>query len=554
VEILNYDLLNYLMENIQRTPYQNYYDTIITQLASETKKAIDFIAEFRLVAMHKQRFIQSICRKWDNIWHYIEKESNFTEEEKDSYASDILAFADISDIKKINKRQELTNFIAQHHDFLTIAPTDKIKREHILLDLDVKFQSLKKLAGDQELIDFVVEKELYEINPDTLATILGITSEQLSYSAIQQTERQDVLDYIDAHIETYLKRVLLKVAIKEEKEDALIDLLNHEEVSLELKEAIIAVQPVLITDITKVVHGLWPMLLRFKKINVTWSNVVAYFQEGESFDTELVNFLNNPQIASELSKHYIGDASDSDTDTVNKISEAIIENQDITDASFEVLTSSLDSYSYFPVDSLPRERVETMIIQDVLTLSTENFESLKASYNDLVCLFLEENIHQFTENMDKYSLEHESVLKLFHSERIPEKYKVRLIELLDAASLSKEDTAFAEELSGFILEKQVELSMDLFNWLIAVDMRVDKKLMLISKQIDNLDFTAITELLTKLGDPYAEIAENGKRPQVRYNEVHRDFVQTLEEKRYISSFGVKGRNIRINTRFKMEEV
>jgi hypothetical protein len=553
VEILNYDLLNHLMENSQRPKYQNYNDAIITQLANETKKAIDFIAGFRRTAMHKHQFIQSICRKWDNIWHYIEMESNFTEEEKDSYVSDILAFADIIDIKKINKGQELSDYIAQHHDFLTIAPTDKNKRKQILLDLDVKFQSLDKLTGDQEFINYVVEKELYEINPSTLATILDVTSEQLSYSAIQQTERQDVLNYIDAHIETYMKQVLLKVAIKEETEDALIDLLNRDEVSIDLKEAIIAEQTVLISDITKIIHRLWPVLVSFKKISVTWSNVVAYFQEGESFDKELVNFLNNPEVASKLSKHNIGDASESDTDTVKKMSEAIIKNKDLTEASFEVLTSSIDSYSDFPVESLPKKRVESMIIHGVLTLSTENFESLMASYNDLVLLYLEENIHQFTENVDNYPLDHESVVQLFHSVRIPKNYKIRLIEALDVASLSNEDTAFAEELSGFILENQVELTIDLFNWLLAVDMRVDEKLMLFSKRIEKLDFAAITDLLTKMGDPYAEIAENGKRPQIRYNRVHQDFVQALEEKNYISSSRVKGRNIRIHTRLKMEE-
>lgn len=552
VEILNYALLNHLMENSQRTSYQNYYDTIITQLANETKQAIDFIAGFRIIANHKQQFIQSICRKWVNIWHYIEKESNFTMEEKDSYASDILSFADIKDISKINKREQLSDYIAQHHDFLTIAPRDTKKQKQILLELDVKFQSLEKLTVDHELLDYVVENELYEINPSTLATILGITSEQLSYSAIQQTEKQDVLDYIDTHIETYLKQVLLKVAIKGETEDALIDLLNRAEVSMDLKEAIVAGQSVLITDITKVIHGIWPVLLSFKKINVTWSNVVAYFQEGESFDKELVNFLSDPEIGIELSKHYIGDVI-SDPDTVNKISEAIINNQELTETSFEVLTNSIDRFSYFPVDSLPKERVETMIIQDVLTLSTENFESLKASYNDLVRLYLEENIDKLIQNMDQYPLEHESVVELFHSERIPEDYKVRLIEVLDVARLSKEDTTFPKELSGFILENQVVLSMNLLNWLIAADIPVDEKLMLISKRIDELDFATITELLTEMGDPYVEIAENGKRPQITNSEVHREFVKTLEEKQYISSSRIEEKNIRIHTKKKMEE-
>lgn len=554
VEILNYDLLNYLMENIQQSPYQNYYETIITQLANETEKNIDFIVGFRLKAIRKKQFIQSLCTKWDNIWHYIMKESNFTEEEKDSYLSDILAFADISDIKKINKRHKLSKFIAQHNDFLSIAPKDKNKREQILLDLNVKFQSLEKFKDDQELIDYVVEKELYEINPSTLVTILGITSEQLSYSAIQQTERQDVLDYINPHIETYIKEVLLKVAIIEETEDALIDLLNRDEVSMDLKEAIIAEQPVLIKDITTIIHVIWPVLLSYKKIDVTWSNMIAYFQEWEGFDTELVNFLNDPQIASELSKRYIGNTSEFDTDNVDKFTEAIIENQDITEASFEILASSIDSYSSFLVNSLPRKRVETMISQNVLALSTENFELLKTSYYDLVPLYLEVNNQEFTENMDNYPLEHDTVVYLFNSMRIPEENKIRLIESLDIVSLSKEDTEFAKGLSDFILEKNVALSMDLFSWLIAVDMSVNKKIKLFSTQMNELDFASITELLKEMGGSYAGIAENGMRPKIRNNKVHRDFVQALENKRYISSSRIDGSNIRIHTRLKMKEV
>ena len=554
VEILNYYLLNHLMENSHRETYQTFYDTIITQLANEKKESIDFIDGFRRTATQKKRFIQSICRKWDNIWHFIEKESNFSAEEKDSYVSDILAFANIDDIIKINKGEKLSDFIARHHDFLTIAPTDNNKRMQILLELDVKFLGLEKLSSDQDLIDNVVEKELYKINPSTLATILGVTTEQLSYSFIKQTDRQDVQNYIDSNIEIYVDQVLLKVAIKEETEHALIDLLNRKDVSMNLKEKVIVEQPVVISNIANINHEIWPVLVSFKKIKVTWSNVVAYFQEGESFDEDLVNFLNNPEVASELSKHYIGDAEKFDIDTVEKVSEAIIKNQEITEESFEVLTSSISKFSYFPVDSIPMKRVETMIIQGVLKLSNENFQSLKANYNNLVCLYLEENIDQFIENMDNYPLEHDSVVQLFHSERVPEKYKIRLIEGLDVAGLLKEDSAFFEGLADFILENHVQVSKEVFDWLMAVDMRVDNKLILISKRIEEFDFVTITELLTKLGDPYAEIAENGKRPQIRNNEVHRKFVQALEDKHYISSSRVNVRNIRINTRFKMEEV
>ncbi|UAL49867.1 hypothetical protein K7887_22380 (plasmid) [Sutcliffiella horikoshii] len=554
VEILNYYLLDHLMQNSHCEPYQNYYEDIITQLANETKESIHFIAGFRQTATHKQRFIHSTCRRWSNIWNFIEKESNFPAEEKDSYVSDILAFAEVSDIIKINKRQNLSNFIAHHNDFLTIAPSDKNKGMQILLELDVKFSDLNKLTSDQELFDFIVENELYEINPSTLATILGVTTEQLSYSAIQQSERQDIFNFIDENIETYVQQVLLKVAIKEETEQGIIDLINHKEIPLYLKESIIAEQPVVVTDITKVIHTIWPVLISSKKIKVTWSNVVAYFQEGKSIDADLVNYLNNPEVAGELSKHYIGDAIEFDVDTLEKVSEAIIENQQLTETSFDVLSRSIVNFSSFPVESLslPKKRVKKMIVQGVLMLSIENFHSLIASYKDLVGLYLEENIKQFIENMNDYPLEHEIMVQLFHSIRVPKKYKIHLIEALDVAALSEEDTAFSEELADFILENRLEVSVEVINWLMAVDMSVGWKLKLISKQIEEFDFATITELLTKLGEPYAEIAENGKRPQIKNNKLHLDLVQTLKDKHYISSYSVNENKIRINNRKNLE--
>lgn len=549
-EILNYNLLNHLMDNIQRPYYQKFYDTIITQLTNEERETIEFIDEFRRITPHKPRFIQSICKEWDNIWHYIEKESNFTDERKNSYASDILAFADISDIKKINRGQEFSRFIERHNDFLNIAPINTNKRNEILLILDVKFLDLEKLTSDEELIKYVVEKELYEINPDTLATILHTTPNKLSYSVIKRTNRQEVIDYIDAHIGIYIEQVLLKVAIAEETEEALIDLLNRNEILTDLQETIIDKQSVLITDINKLIVEVWPMLISYKKIKVSWSNVIAYFQEWECIDSELVNFLNDSEIAEELSAQYIGEGNDATEETILEMSKEIINNQDITEASFKKLVGSIDKFSSIQIDTLPKKRVETMITHGILALSLENYKSLKTDFNDLVFLYLEINIDQFIENVEEYQLNHKVFVNLFYSERISRNYKISLIERLDVAILSSEDTIFAEELADFILKNSVELSIKLFNWLIDVEIKIDYKLMLICKIINDLDFSAITDLLKKLGDPYLEIAEKGKRPQIRNSEVHKNFVQTLDKKSYISSFNVKGDKIRINTKLK----
>lgn len=551
-ETLNYDLLNHLMANIQNPKYKNYYDTAINQLADKSKRVIAFIDEFRNVATNKQMFIQSICKKWDGIWHYVENESNFTNEKIDSYLTDILAFANIEDIKKINKKQELSNFIAQHHNFLTVAPTNNNKRNQIVFELNVKFHSLEQFTSNQDFIDYIVEKELYEINPNTLVTILGVTDDQLSYSSIRQTKCEEVLNYLDAYIETYVQQVLLKVAIKEETEDALIDLLNRDDISIELKKAVIDEQGVMITDITSIDSEIWTLLINSNKIAITWANIIAYFQKSEGFDQALNDFLNTSVVTNELSKYCISDITGADTHTVEALSEAIIKNENLTDQSFEALIDSLDRFDYFPIDSLSINRVKTMIIHGLLTLSSENYESIKTNHNDLVLLYLEKHIHRFIEEMDDYILEHATLVQLIHSQRISDNDKVRLFQALDVGLLN-EDIEFATELSSFVNKNEMNLPTDLFKWLLNIDMSVEKKLMLITKKIEVLDFDDITEILIKLGNPYAEIAVNGRRPKVQYDRIHFDFVQALEKKNYISSFRVEGENIRIETKRKLEK-
>ncbi|WP_214740806.1 P-loop NTPase fold protein [Exiguobacterium sp. s48] len=535
-EILNYDLLNHLMENIQRPKYKNYFDTAINLLSSKSKRVLAFIDEFRMVATNKKMFIQSICKEWNGIWNYVEKESNFSNKEIDSYLTDILTFADIEDIKQMNMNNELSFFIAKHHNFLTVAPTDEHKRNQIVIDLDVKFHSLEGLTSNQNFIDYIVEKELYEINPNTLVTILGVSDDKLSYSCIRQTECEEVLNYLDANIETYVLQVLLKVASKNETEDAIIDLLNRDDISIELKKAVIEEKSVMITDITSLDSEIWTLLMSSNKIAITWSNIIAYFQKNEGFDKVLNEFLNTSEVMNELSKYSINDTNETDKDAIEVFSEAIIKNENVTDQSFETLINSLDKYDYFPIDSLSTNRVKIMVIHDLLTLSTENYESLKMNHDELVLLYLETNIAQFIKDIDNYTVENEIIVKLIHSDRILDNDKISLIKVLD-----------------FELLLEMNLPTDLFKWLLNSDMDNEQKLMLITDKVDVLGLDDITEILIKLGHPYSEIAVNGRRPKVRNNIMNLELVRALKEKNYISSYREEGENIRIETKRKSEK-
>ncbi|WP_251135049.1 hypothetical protein [Exiguobacterium sp. s102] len=551
IEILNYDLFNYLIENREKEFFKNYYETIIIQLSNETIKSLAFIKGVRLNETNKQIFIQSLSKKWNNIWRFIDSKMNFNQEEKDRFLSEILAFSDIEDIKKINQKNELSEYIAKHNNFPIIVPSEKKKIEEILLVLNVKFKSLETLIEDNSLLNYVIQNELYEINRNTLSSIFKVSSSQLSYSFVMKTRNQSVISYLDKNIEIYIEQVLLEGAVKEENMDWLVELLNHEDVSMDLKKALIDKQDIIIDDITKVNIDVWSKLFLTSKVDPVWSNILTYFEEKGEIDNELLNYFNSIILLKKLVHHDINDYKDF-YKNIDEFFEALIQNEDIREESFKVLTSSLPQYINFPIKSLSRRRVTTLINYNILAFSHENLETLKSDFNDIVILYLEKNIDELIENFKNYSLESDDLIQLLHSKRISKQYKVRLIEHLEVSKLSLQDSVFANELSDFILKNNIEMSLDLFKWLLSFDLNVSSKIRLITKNIKNLNFSNITEVLIELGNPYSDISNNGKRPQIKNNQINQEFVKSLENKNYISSFSTTKENIKINTKVKKD--
>ena len=70
---------------------------------------------------------------------------------------------------------------------------------------------------------------------------------------------------------------------------------------------------------------------------------------------------------------------------------------------------------------------------------------------------------------------------------------------------------------------------------------------------DQLKLEDYTSFLTSLGEPYSEIAINGKRPLIVNNEYNLKLVEILDSRNYISKFEIEERGIRISTFRKSNE-
>ena len=536
-EILNYDLLDFIIASDQ---YQEQVKLVLSQLTNEKNTSFQFIKGFIEKTSNKQSFIKLLCHEWNNMWVYIEEASNLSDEEIQVFLAKILLFADVADIENLNKENKLAAYLAELEDYLKVSKDlPSVKEQDILDRLQVKFKNTAHLRPKEELFTFVVEKDLYQINKETLLDILQGKVSNLTYLSIKSANVEKVVAYVDQEINLFVRDVLLDHEICQEAEITITELLNKDSLHRELKDSILDQQTLPIQDITDVDHELWKVLLEKDKITVSWHNISQYFKMEQAFDQIMINYLNDPQHASELAKYRIADELEEEDGEL--LSKEIMKSEEIENASFEKLAVSILKWKFFHTDDLSNERVKLMIKNKVLSLTVENYENIKKNHSELHLFFVKKNIAKFINNQDSYDLDFEDIEKLFYSD-IPTTYKMKLINQIDPSILSESEQPFdfPEKVAEFIVNQDTEVGVALLEALFSIDMEIKSKATLLTSQVKALEEEKITKLLQALGNPYSEITEGKKSPTMINTVFNRALLIELKKNNYISDFRLEG--------------
>lgn len=546
IEVLNFHLLNYIMDHSE---YRNYYDSIIERLANGSKESVTFIDGFKERAINKAAFIQSISSKWDDFWSFIELRSNYTQQKKEEYLSDILTYADIADIIRMNKESVMSFTLSKYLNLLSLV-SDEEKIKELLLKLQVKFKSLDHLLNSETIYDFVVQRNLYEINIKTLSVILN-DAPNITYAAVKNSDQQAVINYVNDNIDIFVEKVLLTEEI-EEPEESFLELLNREDLDKRVKHAMIMKKTFAISDIGELIKELWPIVIRENKMVACWSNVItSYVEYNKKMPDFLIAFLNNPVNRKELSKNNIEAFDDKfDEAILEDISEEIINSRDITDETFEVLIASIQSWIYFPLGNVSEKRAKLLIDNDLLSLTPENFKELKLNFDTLHIQLALRNPDEFIDKQGDFSLDANDIKQLIDSNELSQFNKEIFVQHLNSNCLTDGNNDILKDTIYFINEHNLKITNELLTFLLESPTTLDTRLSLLAGQIKHIDNESITEFLTKIGEPYSEIAEKGRRIKISNNRTNKALVTALESKNYISSFKEDRERLRVNTKKK----
>ena len=124
VSILNYNLLQYLLENIDSNNNKLKLEKIIELLSEFNDEYLNFI--FKFIELNNKsgisKFIRLLCNTTDKFWNAVFLSSIITCEQRDSILKLIFNNCDINEIVLLNSKGTMKEYIESKEDFIrTIA-------------------------------------------------------------------------------------------------------------------------------------------------------------------------------------------------------------------------------------------------------------------------------------------------------------------------------------------------------------------------------------------------------------------------------------------------
>lgn len=527
-EILNFNLLDFMLKN--STLYKSKLDLFFRQLSNESVSSIEFCTNFLKKTDYKETFIKKLCNNWIGIWKYVK--TNCDDEIKKLYLYNILKYVSLNNIEKINNEESLSDYLSLENDFISNFEESHVEKiKQVILNLNVKFENINNNDIDTELGKFIIKNNFYKINKDMINLILEkkykISNEEITnknYSSILKTNDSDFIQYIKNNIAEYVEQVYLlnENNLKDDVDD-IIDIINNEDVLIEHKHKIIKRQETQIMCLENINNSIWKNILEEDKMIITWNNIICYFTENE-FSIELINYINNKKeilLATKIEKYNY------DTEIYEKFNKDLILQEEIDEELLNCIDYELPTEIL--KNDIKSSRMQKIIEKNNIVVDKSTYELIQENYNELLIIFIENNINFFIDNMDVLPYDEEEIEKILISENVENSNKISLINNLDNQIICTNEL-YANKYVEIIESSSVKvtLSIQLIKSIINL-VSSENGIKLLINQAENLNEEEFLEILDNFSYPYNAI-RGQQIPKFEKNELNNTFIEVIKNK------------------------
>ncbi|SNZ09895.1 hypothetical protein SAMN05421503_1405 [Terribacillus aidingensis] len=434
VEVLNFDLLNYLLTT--KITNVRYLSSFLKQL-KDTKNFV-FISGFLELSKKPEieLFIKEINNMWPNIFQSIQDEADFNYEQTKQYSVYSLYYSSEAEILELNKRNYLTDFISGSHDFLDIDSPNIEKLIAGFSLLKVKFDWVNYENANTRLFQEVYENHLYKLTFNLICLILEniygvIKSDDFknkNYTLVISKPDEPLAQYINNNFSQYVNEILDNCEERiTDAEPVALSIINHSEIDEKDKFTYISYLETTIEHIDSVKDiDMWDLLLEKLVVEYSEYNILKYFFQNE-LDPHLIDFINGSDRL--LSFKSISIDNQFGEGSTSKFFNAIVKSDELENGRYESILNNFGRYyNSFSHTEIELSKMEILIKIDTVRMTEKNLIFIRENYSRLLLKFIIHNIREYTEKViNEDNFEMDELLSILDAD-VGDKHKISLLE------------------------------------------------------------------------------------------------------------------------------
>lgn len=488
-EILNYDILRYLLNN--KDNYNDelgyFFDNVIKS------KRQSFIEGFWLWCNNKDKIllVGALNNKWNEACLWFINNNGFEKNSIKEYIQKTLIYCDESLIKKNNNIQEnetgsiITKYINSNAEFYDVTSSDykylknnkhMKKFVNMLKTIQIKMKFIDYEKSNKTIFTEVYKNNLYEINFNMISLILRNTYQikesdeykTRNYSLIMTNKDEPISGYINNNINEYFNAVFgQEPKFINDKEEWAIELINRDDFEDTLKDKYIDLLDTKIQSINDINNiEIWPGLLERLKVSYCSKNILDYyFSSSNELDDKLIDFinLNSEKISidltyDEINREYGDENEDGTFDDLpaEDFYSAIICCNKIKDEKYKQLLLNFDMhYLEFEFENIDIEKINILINMRIIPMNKKNLKFMRDNYSNNIINFILYNITDYVYKiLDEQNFDFNEALDVINS-KTNDNNKIKILELTKN-KVSVANKEYSIKLKKYILKNNFD--------------------------------------------------------------------------------------------------
>lgn len=542
--ILNYNLIDYLLFNSKSDFLQPIFSYL---LKSESKQATDFIDGFLDNGLNKGIFIKELVFYWNRIWFYIENVSDYTDDKVNLCLKLIINNLSIDDIKTLG----LESYLKQKSDFLQLFSDEECENaKTVIKSLNIEFYNLDYYENRNELLNFICENNLFEININNIILFAHYVEnsdeanlKNCNYTTILNTSGKFLKTYIEEKIDKYVSLVLLKLEDnKHESVDSIIKLLNNNKISNNNKGNIIEKEEFILMDLYEIGDlEMQKILLKNNKVFVKWKNVIDYFDftnaenDIKILDETLIDFVNKQEVYTELSIDKSKEIS-----VLSEFIDCLVAEQKISDSCFESILKSIDiQWESFLIESLSEKKIVSLIDNNKIIFNADNYNFISQAYNKQLFRYVLLNKTEFQKNYKELIISIDIVTIIIKSNEFNDDFKLNLYKYAQENYTLEinaiKDPDFWNSIGISIFIENEAIGFNLIKPILINSNRYYIKIQTLNSFFNELTEQEIIDSLGLIGGEYSKIAIGEGQQKLDIVDYNKVLIENLKSIQLITS-------------------